>query len=258
MAAGGGSLRIEQLSVDEALVLIVDGTLDLRSYAVLRDMLIKSALEVPRAVIVDIAALRVPTPATLAVFPTVWMRVSEWPGVPIVLVDPDPESRRRLRQHGVTSFVPAFAGLDEALSSLGQPQSGPRRSVVELPGSGLACARARDFVHRTCQRWGCGGQLAQDARTVADSLVTNAVQHGRGELTLRLELHRGRLTVAVYDAGPEFMPAGRAGPQTRLGLGLMLVDALATAWGSAPTPSAGKLVWATLSPIGNRPGQPLE
>ena len=49
------------------------GILDLASYGQLRDALFKCALEIPRAVIVDLSELLVPTDATLAVFPSVWM-----------------------------------------------------------------------------------------------------------------------------------------------------------------------------------------
>jgi anti-sigma regulatory factor (Ser/Thr protein kinase) len=242
---GAAPLRIGKHSVGEVCVLTVEGSLELASYALLRDTMLKQVSEIPRAVVVDIAALRQPTAATLAVFPTVWMRVSEWPGVPILLVEPDPVNRERLRHHGVTRYTPAFPTLDEALDSLDRPPT-HRRSVVQLPDSGRACATARQFVHRTCRRWGCDEHTDEDACAVADALVTNAVRHGRGMPTLRLELRRHRLTIAVHDDGPDFIPPGKSSAVASIGLGLMLVEALSSAWGSTPGLFAGKVVWATL------------
>src|SRR5437660_10507152 len=66
-------LQIDRSFRDDAALVTPRGVLDLASYGQLRDALLKCALEIPRAVIVDVSALMVPTDATLAVFPSVWM-----------------------------------------------------------------------------------------------------------------------------------------------------------------------------------------
>ncbi|MFL6140627.1 MAG: ATP-binding protein [Labedaea sp.] len=244
--AGPAPLHIEHRLRNGVTVVVPDGTLDLMSYAQLRDDLIKAALEVPRAVVVDISSLIVPTPATLSVFTTVWMRVCDWPGVPILLLEPDSDNRDRLRAHGLTRFVPAFAALDDALRWLDGARL-HRRVRLELPAGNIACSAARRFVHETCLRWDGDDQLEQDATAVANSLVANAVQHGQGIRSLRLELRRGLFSISVYDEGPSFIPPGTAVSDISIGLGLMLVEALSSAWGCSPTPT-GKVVWATLRP----------
>jgi anti-sigma regulatory factor (Ser/Thr protein kinase) len=246
MMAGPAPLHIEHRLRNDVIVVVVTGTLDLTSYAQLRDDLIKAALEVPRAVAVDIGSLCVPTTATLSVFPTVWMRVNDWPDVPILLIEPDSVNRDRLREHGITRFVPAFPDLDHALRWLDGVRS-HRRVRLELPSGDVACSTARRLVHDTCLRWECEEQLEQDATAIASSLVANAVQHGRGTCSVRLELRRDLFTIAVYDEGSPFVPRGVPVSDIPVGLGLMLVEALSATWGSAPT-STGKVVWATLRP----------
>jgi hypothetical protein len=51
---GAAAPLIEKRSVDEVSVLIVEGSPDLASYAVLRDALLKYVMQMPRAVVVDL------------------------------------------------------------------------------------------------------------------------------------------------------------------------------------------------------------
>jgi anti-sigma regulatory factor (Ser/Thr protein kinase) len=244
-----GSTRLQiDCSVRDGVALVrPTGVLDLTTYADLRDTLIKCALDEPRAVVVDVGTLWVPTEATLAVFSAVWMRVSDWPGVPIVLVVPDPKNRQRLGRRAIARFVPVHATLAEALQQIGDPPP-RRRGVLELPCSSNSPAAARRFVAGTCERWNCV-ELLPDAVVVASELVENAVRHAHSEPRLRLDLRRGMLTVAVYDNDPTpAQPVAPVGLASRH-LGLELVDRLASTWSCAPTWSGGKVVWAVLSPL---------
>lgn len=237
-------LRIDRSERDGAALVRPDGVLNLATYAELRDTLIKCAVEQPRALVVDLGSLWVPTDATLAVFATVWMRVSEWPGIPIVLVVPDPEDRHRLRHRAITRFLPLHASVDEALARLTDPPP-CRRRILQLPCDSSSAAVARRFTGETCERWGCV-QLRAEAIMVASELVENAVRHARSEPRLGLELRGEMLTVAVYDDDP--VPVRLVEPEggARRHLGLWLVSRLASAWNHAPTWSGGKVVWAAL------------
>lgn len=237
-------LEIERTFRDDVAVLTPRGVLDLSSYAQLRDVLLKSALELPRAVVVDISALMVPTDATLAVFPSVWMQVSEWPGVPIILVAGQELTRRRLRHTAILRYVPVHATLVDAIDSV---DAAPhrRRAVLELPYDPVSASSARRFVDVVCTRWGCA-DLATEAVMIASELVENAVRHANSDARLRLELRRDLLTIAVYDEDPT--PIQRVEPWTRTPphLGLLMVSRLAASWNCAPTMSGGKVVWAVL------------
>ena len=250
-------LEIDRSFRDEAALLTPRGVLDLASYGRLRDALLKCALEIPRAVIVDVSSLLVPTDATLAVFPSVWMQVCEWPEVPIMLVAEHELARRRIKHSPIVRYIPVHASVDEALDSLEHRPPG-RRAVRELPYSPASAAGARRFVQLVCTRWDCAPLLV-DATMIANELVENVVRHAGTESRLRLELRRGLLTVAVYDDDPT--PVKRVEPWTSAPprLGLMLVSRLASSWNCAPTLAGGKVVWAVLRQFepapANRPGR---
>jgi anti-sigma regulatory factor (Ser/Thr protein kinase) len=237
-------LEIHRAYQDDAVLIAPSGVLELSTYGQLRDALLKSALEIPKAVIVDVGSLFVPTDATLAVFSSVWMQVSEWPGVPIVLVASRELDRRRLERSAITRFIPLYPSLIEALRAIGEPPP-RRRSLLELPYDPASAGLARRFVEMTCVRWGCTDLLV-DAALVANELVENAVRHAHSEARIRLELREGLLTVAVYDDDP--MPVQLVEPDLAeaVHLGLLLVAQLSSTWNCAPTLTGGKVVWAVL------------
>jgi anti-sigma regulatory factor (Ser/Thr protein kinase) len=225
------------------------GVLDLASYAQLRDLMLKCALDLPRALIVELRSLRCPTTATLSVFTTVSMRVSDWPGVPILLVVADRQDRESLAANGITRYVPVFPDLDAARRA-GLDRGAPprRRAVIELPAVDSAPSLARQFVERACRRWGCAEQQAEDGTVVVNALVDNALRHGGDNPSVRLELRGDALTIAVADDGPAFLPPGQDDSPLSFGLGLTLVEGLAAAWGCSPRPDGGEVVWAVLRP----------
>ncbi|MCK8681403.1 ATP-binding protein [Streptomyces lichenis] len=88
---------------------------------------------------------------------------------------------------------------------------------------------------------------ADRSRSGVSELVTNAVSHGRGGLvsfslvcdaadTVRIE---------VADHSPGAPMVRHPGPDAENGRGMLLVSALAGAWGTIPLPT-GKQVWAEL------------
>jgi anti-sigma regulatory factor (Ser/Thr protein kinase) len=85
--------------------------------------------------------------------------------------------------------------------------------------------------------------LEERAALVVTELATNAVLHAGGLLYVRLWHGGGRLRLEVADAsesGPE-----QGAPGTMSGRGLLIVSAMADAWGTEPRPG-GKIVWAEL------------
>jgi GAF domain-containing protein len=118
-----------------------------------------------------------------------------------------------------------------------------RWAVWRLPD---AVMHARRFTARTLRGWGVTEEV-DVALLVVSELVTNAIAHTQGEVRLDLTLAGDRLRVAVNDASPR-APVKSAGMDWEAtgGRGLLLVEAMTTAWGSVPL-SGGKQVWCEIA-----------
>jgi anti-sigma regulatory factor (Ser/Thr protein kinase) len=103
--------------------------------------------------------------------------------------------------------------------------------------------------------WPPSCTASESAALVVAELAANAVTHGRVRgrcfrLGLVVEAP-GTLRVEVADPCGDRRPEPRTttAPDPELdesGRGLVLVDALATRWGTEPRPPSGKTVWACL------------
>ncbi|MFD7227874.1 ATP-binding protein [Streptomyces sp. NPDC059881] len=144
-----------------------------------------------------------------------------------------------------------------------QPASAPaiRRFGFELPGRTDSVARARRLIRERMQRWGLGEDLFDTMALVASELFTNAVVHTASERVL-CELHDvpGQLRIAVQDQGcPPGEPRLRQVSAEERGRGLLLVDAVSSAWGAHDAhPGPGRVVWAELAlgPVRSAGGDP--
>ncbi|MFD9789500.1 ATP-binding protein [Streptomyces sp. NPDC059070] len=119
-----------------------------------------------------------------------------------------------------------------------------RISVSTLPGQ---VAGVRDQVVRQVGAWGVpfDDDTEEIIRLVPSELVTNAVVHAGGEVTVALYHHPGHLVIDVLDDSPTPPIHRTAETWEECGRGLELVDALAVSTGWEPTKS-GKSVWALL------------
>ena len=126
--------------------------------------------------------------------------------------------------------------------------TGPRSvSVITLPHTVHAAAAARAYLRRQANL--LHPPTLHDALILTSELVTNAIRHGRPAVTLAVQLEPSALTVVVTDTGPELPPEAprTPHPDSSTGRGLVIVDALATRWGSGRNPaSPGKAVWFAL------------
>ncbi|MEU7431915.1 ATP-binding protein [Streptomyces sioyaensis] len=123
-------------------------------------------------------------------------------------------------------------------------------------------ALAREFARTALTEWDLD-HLAEDVLLCVSELVTNALLHGvppgRGyRLRLSLDEH-GLLRVEVHDSGdgephvPVWAPYG--GEEGESGRGLLLVSALADAWGVGER-VPGKIVWCEFRGYGKGYGRP--
>ncbi|WP_203737683.1 STAS domain-containing protein [Actinoplanes italicus] len=227
--------------VGTRLVVHVRGELSVASAPAVRAALLKSLVEQPDAVVVDLAATRIAEPVAASVFLAAARHASLWPGTALLLAAPDPPLAQLLT-NGYGRLT-VYASVREALDAPIREQATTIMDTL-LPASGAA-RHARALVTEGCLRWELP-HLAGPASVVAGELVTNAVVHAQTMIDFRLTLCRRYLIVAVRDgsdAVPVQPPPASSDPADLRGL--LLVETMAHRWGTLPG-YGGKVVWATL------------
>jgi DNA-binding response OmpR family regulator len=149
-----------------------------------------------------------------------------------------------LRSEG---YVSKGSDIDRLLDLVESVGSGSRsdRAVLDLPETLLAAGEARAAIRELLAKWGFD-ELIDDASLVISELVGNAVEHAPASCVVVIDRAEGGLRIEVTDQG-----AGDPSPQSvatdaERGRGLMIVSALATAWGVQRGPQS-KSVWVELS-----------
>ena len=103
----------------------------------------------------------------------------------------------------------------------------------------------RHQARRVLQLWQLGDLMAA-AEVLISELATNAVRHARTLFTVTVAWDGATLRVEVRDASPLTPRPQLTRPDRESGRGLLLVDAIATAWGVDLSPD-GKTVWFSIS-----------
>ncbi|WP_411147578.1 ATP-binding protein [Streptomyces sp. A30] len=113
---------------------------------------------------------------------------------------------------------------------------------------------ARLLAVEQLRTWPMSPSVTERAEQIVAELAANAALHGRVpgrdfRLALVLDRAAGTLRIAVSDARGGQLPASAGECEANdgeSGRGLVLVAALADAWGTEPYPPSGKTVWALL------------
>jgi anti-anti-sigma factor len=238
------AVRIDAAPQQDVPILVLDGLLDGSTYRIVRDAVIKAALDEPRAVIVDVNRVSAPSASVWTVFTSARWHVSVWPDVPILLVCGQPQVRRAIAAGGVTRYVPVHPTRLLALDAVrGQPMAIRRRARSELPAAGESVGLARGIIADWLTRWD-KRDLIPVAATVGTVFVENTLHHTESPPVLIVESYRDAVTVAVEDHS-DHLPGRHedADRGAEIVSGLAIVSALCRAWGATPT-SSGKTVWA--------------
>lgn len=114
--------------------------------------------------------------------------------------------------------------------------------TLHLPADSSSPRRARQFVDEVLHRWHRDGAIDRLA-LIASELVTNAVRHARTEITVEISADEDLLRLEVFDRSAGRPVFRDSSPDTPGGLGLPIVEALASSWG-ARAREDGKGVWA--------------
>lgn len=105
--------------------------------------------------------------------------------------------------------------------------------------------RGRRHVADACRAY--ERDLTETATLLASELITNALRHGAGEITVLVTPLAGAVRVDVADESPVPPRARNARWEDEGGRGLLIVERLAASWGMESLPQGrGKSIWFTL------------
>ncbi|MGI8330248.1 ATP-binding SpoIIE family protein phosphatase [Actinomadura scrupuli] len=139
------------------------------------------------------------------------------------------------------ALTPEVRRDDIALLALGLDGI-PARDVAvwDLAAEPAMVPKMRAMVRERLREWDLT-EISDTVELMASELVTNALVHGAGEITLRL-IRMSTLLCEVGDDGSELPCLRSADDNAESGRGLQLVSFLAERWGDRRTES-GKVVW---------------
>ncbi|MGW5335746.1 ATP-binding protein [Streptomyces bauhiniae] len=108
---------------------------------------------------------------------------------------------------------------------------------------------ARRLAVHQLDQWGhpYGTPTSDTVALIVAELAANAVLHGRvpgRDFELRLHHTPDRIRVEVADTHPAHPKLPAQDPTAEGGRGLLLIEAVATRWGTSPRTGPGKTVWA--------------
>jgi anti-anti-sigma regulatory factor len=229
-------------------VVHVRGVLSLATSPALRSAVHECLVDQPNAVVVDLSAISADLDATVGLLATLARAAVASAGPSLVLCAPPSQLCDRLGESAITRHLSVHTNLADALAHA--HRTGPVRRLQRRLSAGLATSEAaRDLVAQACLRWGHLG-VADRASTIVTELVANAILHAATDLVVSVADLRQYLHIAVQDGSPHPPRlGGRADAEVLGGSGLLVVDALAAAWGFVPG-RGGKTVWATVQTDG--------
>jgi anti-anti-sigma regulatory factor/anti-sigma regulatory factor (Ser/Thr protein kinase) len=222
----------------------ISGRLDVATAAQVRGALHKILSGHPTAIVVDLSGLAVDDDIALTALSAFARAAAEWPGCRVLICAPAPDVRADLHRLAVHRVAPVY---DNRTAALAAAQTVPpaHRYRTQLPPAPGSVTVARSVVAEACGAWRLE-RLVDDAELVVTELVSNAVRHAYGDIELVVTVTDLFLHVSVRDGSPTVPRRGLPDPETgEGGRGLLLLDAVASGWGSRPLPP-GKIVWATL------------
>ncbi|MFG2479065.1 ATP-binding protein [Streptomyces fagopyri] len=134
----------------------------------------------------------------------------------------------------------------ETAASEAQPGTPIRNFSVLLSPTPRGARLARLLATEQLRDWGI---VLDRAPHIVAELAANAVTHGRvpgRDFRLTLHVVGDTLRIEVSDTRNDRFPRvlPDTAPDAECGRGLVLVDALADRWGTAPGPPPRKTVWA--------------
>jgi serine phosphatase RsbU (regulator of sigma subunit) len=147
----------------------------------------------------------------------------------------------------LATLLPDSRAEDDIVLLVARTRSLSEHQVAtwDLPPDPAVVAQARKNASDQLAAWGLD-EHAFTAELVVSELVTNAIRYGQPPIQLRL-IHDQGLSCEVFDSSGTAPHLRRARTFDEGGRGLLLVAQFTERWGTRYT-SAGKTIWATISP----------
>jgi anti-anti-sigma regulatory factor len=247
-----GQLAIEAELTHPIALLRAHGVLDAYSAVGLRDGLHEALYEQPVALLLDVRDLIVADDIALTVLANVAAQAQRWPGTRIALCGADQQILSAAERLGATAGVATYPDERAALHDA-RRWPVPPSARAQIDPDRFAPAIAREALQRFCTAYGVVSDTSP-LELVASELVTNAVIHAGTPIDLAFRLADPLVHIAVRDRGDGQVRLAEVVEEgAEHGRGLLLVDALAHAWGTLASPT-GKTVWASMRV---RVGSPL-
>jgi anti-anti-sigma factor len=239
-----GQFSFEVEDAQSAVVIRPRGALDAYTAPDLRAALLRCLASQPASLVLDASELSVTDDVGLTVLASVAQQSERWPGTRFAVIGASVDVATSIERMGITRYMKICPDRDTAFRELRQSPVPPltrHRIAPDRNAPSVARAAVQDF----CRAHGVGGD-GDAAQLVASELVTNAVVHAGTTIDLTLRLVPPLLHIAVGDGGEgQARIATIVDESSESGRGLLLVDALASAWGTF-VPDNGKIVWATV------------
>jgi hypothetical protein len=187
---------------DGILVVRLRGELGRDTYLRVWKALLDNAADEPIGMVIDADALTVESVAWLVVFDTVWLSVTRWPGIPVLLVVGETPLRDMFDRSGLPRHIPLFRTPAEALATVQAPTRHHRVSA-RLPACALGVHIARVLTDQACVAWQLES-LRETAANVAAELMaqTALVVDTQPGVGLTVSVREDRLGIAVRLPSP--------------------------------------------------------
>ncbi|WP_405996834.1 ATP-binding protein [Streptomyces sp. NBC_00829] len=158
---------------------------------------------------------------------------------------------RRRVSAAATADSPTVPGLPAAVGNAGGLHA---TAVFTVPADLGSTHHVRKLVVQTARHWRVLDEASLgDLELCAGEVVANAAEHTGTPSVVLVSVTTSGVRVELTDTRPQLPEPAAPDSDGESGRGLLLVDALASAWGAHPT-GTGKTVWfeipATPRPAG--------
>ena len=143
--------------------------------------------------------------------------------------------------------MPLIRNQSGTLLRMSKPQVVSKPRFLRLDARPSSAREAREFLRANAKHLHLAAEQVALGQLAVSELVTNAVLHGRGPISVRAARGRSGVRVEVGDNSPQTPRMGAPSDEDSGAHGLPIVAAVAREWGGdGEADETGKRVWFTV------------